>query len=92
MGDLEIINSLLSQAPSMGMLGLVMWFVIKNPPGNLQNGTKEIVRGIERNLEKMAEAQVQSNVLSERKVRAFERIAEGLVVNNNFQSRKRKSE
>jgi len=86
MGDLEIINSLLSQAPSMGMLGLVMWFVIKNPPGNLQNGT------IERNLEKMAEAQVQSNVLSERKVRAFERIAESLVVNNNFQSRKRKSE
>tara|TARA_R100001443_G_scaffold31038_1_gene44992 strand:+ start:11313 stop:11591 length:279 start_codon:yes stop_codon:yes gene_type:complete len=92
MGDLEIINSLLSQAPSMGMLGLVMWFMVKHQPSNLQNGTKEIVRGIERNLEKMAEAQVQSNVLSERKVRAFERIAESLVVNNSFQSRKRKSE
>ena len=71
------------------VLGLVFWLVMKGNQETtpvVQNGTKEIIRGIERNIEKLAEAQVEANTIQERKVRAVERIADSFI-NNQFKSR-----
>ena len=86
----ELLLLIIEQAPLAGLVGLVFWLVMKGNQETTpvaQNGTKEIIRGIERNIEKLAEAQVEANTIQERKVRAVERIADSFI-NNQFKSRK----